>query len=360
MARTPVAPVVLCIYHRPEFVSRVMAPIRAVQPSVLLVVADGPRPGDDADRELCERSRAIATSVDWPCEVITEFADTNLGCDRRIETGIEWAFSVVDRAIVIEDDIVTDPSWFGWATAMLERFAADPDVSVICARNDLVSWGAPDVDHLVGRRCSIYGWATWADRWQRLDRTLAGLDASTAPPAGTDPLFAAELVAYLALDFDLDADPATPSQAGWDIRFMVARAFEGGFAVSSPVNLAANIGFGAQASRTVDGDVVQAAIPVGRAPTAPAVGPLGPYDPSFDRASVLIELAGRYRNPEMAKRLARTRRLLRERGGEHDAMTDFVLTAFDHPDETRALIDHLRANGVQHERLERLAPLLEP
>ncbi len=60
--------------------------------------------------------------MDWPCEIVRNYAETNLGCDARIASGIDWAFEQVDEAILLEDDLILDPSFFRWCADMLSRY----------------------------------------------------------------------------------------------------------------------------------------------------------------------------------------------------------------------------------------------
>ena len=71
---------------------------------MLLVVADGPRFPEE--EEKCEQARGFIKRVDWNCEVLTNFSDNNLGCGRRISSGIEWVFSKVDEAIPDTFDLI--------------------------------------------------------------------------------------------------------------------------------------------------------------------------------------------------------------------------------------------------------------
>ncbi len=58
MLKTPIA---LFIFNRPDLAHRVFDVIRAQSPERLLLVADGPR--HEAERVLCEQSRAIAPNA---------------------------------------------------------------------------------------------------------------------------------------------------------------------------------------------------------------------------------------------------------------------------------------------------------
>ena len=90
-------PVVLLIFNRPETTRRQLDSLRNVQPKKLFVVADGPREGHPTDAERCEQTRQTLESVDWVCDVQTNFADFNMGLGQRVSSGITWAFEHVER-----------------------------------------------------------------------------------------------------------------------------------------------------------------------------------------------------------------------------------------------------------------------
>ena len=101
------SPVAFFIFNRPEPTERVFAEIRKARPLKLLVVADGPRAGRNEEAEKCASARAIIERVDWDCEVIKNYSETNLGCKRRVSSGLDWVFEKVEEAIILEDDCLS-------------------------------------------------------------------------------------------------------------------------------------------------------------------------------------------------------------------------------------------------------------
>ena len=90
-------PVLFIVFNRPEPTRRVFESIRQARPPKLLVVCDGPRPHVPSDAQrVAEVREIIAKGVDWPCEVLTNYSETNLGCGERPFTGITWGFSLVE------------------------------------------------------------------------------------------------------------------------------------------------------------------------------------------------------------------------------------------------------------------------
>ena len=112
-------PVALIVFNRPEPTRRVFAAIAKARPSRLLLIADGPRPDRQRESNQCAEVRNIVSAVDWPCQVQADFADENMGCRRRVISGLDWVFSQVEEAIILEDDCVPDPSFFPFCSELL-------------------------------------------------------------------------------------------------------------------------------------------------------------------------------------------------------------------------------------------------
>lgn len=352
-------PIVLMVFNRPQQTARAFDVVRAVQPATLLLVADGPRVDHPDDVARCEAVRAIVDDVDWPCTVVRDFSDDNLGCDRRIVTGLDRVFSVVDRAIVLEDDIVAHPSFFPWCAAMLDRYADAPDVLHVSGRNDLGRYGPPGAEHLLVRRGSGNGWATWAEAWQAVDPTLGtaphDLDATIdrVDELALDPLVRSHLLRLV------DA-AASGALGAWDCTWWASCVLVDGWAVVPPVNLVHNCGYGPDANRTTNADDFRAFLPVGVVP-APAdtePSPRPAPDPSYDRSSLLVDLMATYTRPETVARLARSRHVLARVDGPIDADLLHHLAPFDHVDESLAALAHLRAAGLDHPQLDALEAAL--
>ena len=115
------APVIFTIFNRPDTTRQVFEKIRAAKPQKLLVVADGPRVDRPGEAEKCIATREIIDEVDWDCEVEKNFSETNLGCRVRCASGITWAFTLVDKAIILEDDTLPSTSFFPYCTELLDR-----------------------------------------------------------------------------------------------------------------------------------------------------------------------------------------------------------------------------------------------
>ncbi|MGL4501639.1 MAG: glycosyltransferase family 2 protein, partial [Planktothrix sp.] len=165
--------VAFLVFNRPETTQRVFEQIRKAQPLKLLVVADGPRSDRPGESEKCAAVRAIIDRVDWDCEVLKNYSETNLGCKRRISSGIDWVFQMVEEAILIEDDCLPQPSFFPYCEELLERYRDDTRVMHIAGTNLGISGKNTKESYYFSRRTHIWGWATWRRAWQQYDVNMS-------------------------------------------------------------------------------------------------------------------------------------------------------------------------------------------
>ena len=95
------SPIVLIIFKRPDTTERVFEAIRQARPTKLFVIADGPRADRPGEAEKCAAARAVIDRVDWDCEVIKNYSEINLGCGKRVASGLDWVFEQVEEAIML-------------------------------------------------------------------------------------------------------------------------------------------------------------------------------------------------------------------------------------------------------------------
>lgn len=165
-------PVALLIFNRPQTTRRVFEEVAKARPPVLLVVADGPRANRIGEEALCREAREVIDRVDWPCRVLTNYSDTNLGCKQRILSGLDWVFSQVERAIILEDDCLPDPSFFPFCEEMLTRYRDDERVHMVRGGNFFGGRRIGSSSYHFSRWYHIWGWATWARAWRCTDVTM--------------------------------------------------------------------------------------------------------------------------------------------------------------------------------------------
>ena len=157
-------PVAVFVYNRPDLTELLMQQVARVRPSLLLVVADGPRNAADAVK-VDEVRDVVRGETSWAPEVLWHASEQNLGCAQRIDTGLDWVFSRVPHAVILEDDTEVAPAFFGFAADALDRYQHDRRIGMVTARNVLIEY-SPDGRAFAARQGTVGAWATWADRWR--------------------------------------------------------------------------------------------------------------------------------------------------------------------------------------------------
>jgi hypothetical protein len=232
-------PVALVAFNRPEHASKVIASLRVVRPTRVLAVLDGPRAGNEQDKDKCRSVRRVIDDIDWPCDVSVNASSENLGCRNRFITGLDWVFSETDRAVILEDDCVPLPRFFSFAQQMLARFSDDQRVFGITGTNVAGSWRQDEQDYHFSMYGSIWGWATWRRAWLHYaDATILWQDRR-ARRAIRDVLHSRVEAWKRVLVSDY---ACRPNCTTWDYQWTLARLLNSGMMVVPSVNLVTNIG----------------------------------------------------------------------------------------------------------------------
>lgn len=250
-------PVVLTIFNRPQTTVRVMEVLQRMRPEHLLVVADGPRAGKAGDEALCRETRRIAESVTWPCELRRDYAETNLGCRKRMSTGLDAAFREYEEAIILEDDCVPDDSFFAFCEEMLARYRDHPDVGLVSGTNSQYGVSPTNASYYFSCYPLIWGWATWRHTWSLYD-----VDIPQWPDL-RETGWLEETVGsgYRAAYWQRLFDSVRNGFDTWDYSLVFTCWLHGQLAVHPSRDLVSNIGFGENATHTRDPSSPRANIP---------------------------------------------------------------------------------------------------
>jgi hypothetical protein len=251
-------PIVFLVFNRPDLTERVFETIRQARPIRLHVVADGPRADRPAESERCATTRSITERIDWPCEVTRDYSSINLGCGRRVSSGISLAFKQLEEAIILEDDCLPDPTFFTFAEELLIRYRHDQRVMAIIGDNlqGGKQWGPHS--YFFSKYFHAWGWATWRRAWEHYDFEMTGWAAfsnslryeSICP----DPLERNHW-------HRICADTVSGRLDTWDYQWMFSCWLRNGLTACPQVNLVSNIGFGPDATHCTDPTMPDSNVP---------------------------------------------------------------------------------------------------
>jgi hypothetical protein len=273
-------PVAFVVFNRPETARRVFEEIRKARPPVLLLVADGPRPGHPGDAEQCAETRAITERIDWDCDIRKNYSEINLGCGKRVSSGLDWIFSEVEEAIILEDDCLPHPTFFRFCEELLGKYGDDDRIGHIGGANFQFGRKRTLYTYYFSRYDHVWGWASWRRAWQGYDPNLALWPKFKKEKWLRDFLDTPSLVGYWASIFERVYQRRIDT---WDYQWMFHCWTQNRLAIIPNANLITNIGFGDDATHTVGKDKYYGL------ETGPVIFPLF-HPPSVSRDS----LADRY------------------------------------------------------------------
>lgn len=168
--------VLMLFFTRTDTFQQVFNEVRKARPSRLFLFQDGPRGERDlAGIEAC-RQIVSDENIDWECEVHRNYQEKNLGCMVAGYTSHQWAFSLADKCMVLEDDVLPSQSFFPFCKEMLDRYEHDERITMIAGFN--VDEATPDIpyDYFFTSAFSIWGWASWRRVVCQWDKTYSFLD----------------------------------------------------------------------------------------------------------------------------------------------------------------------------------------
>lgn len=240
-------PVVFIIFNRPNTTKKVFQAIAQAKPRQLFVVADGPRPGRPDDIEKCIAARAVIDQIDWPCEVFTNYADTNLGCRQRVSSGLNWVFDKVEEAIILEDDCLPDQSFFRFCQELLEYYRQDTRIMVISGGNYQQGCQRGNYSYYFSQITHIWGWASWRRAWHAYQHSIDHFEEIVMNPT------------YCTFTHNNRANKMWLTQFtktyygeidSWAYLWTFANLTNHGLTILPNTNLIQNIGFGEDATHT--------------------------------------------------------------------------------------------------------------
>jgi hypothetical protein len=243
-------PVAFIMFNRPKCTRRVFAEIRKARPEKLYLIADGPRPQKNGEAARCAETRQIVERmIDWPCEVHKDYAEQNMGCGQRVPSGLDWVFEQEETAIIMEDDILVDPSFFPFCETMLDRYRHDGRIMQIGGYNRF-NYDPGNSSYFFSRYCDIWGWATWCRAWQK----FRAIDSAAWEKVKKENLLVSRCASVKETKmrtFVLD-DIYSGKLSAWGMRWELAKIMNQGRGIVPSRNLVKNIGFGLAASHTVN------------------------------------------------------------------------------------------------------------
>lgn len=261
-------PVLLVVFNRPDLTEKTFKRISDAKPEKLFLVADGPREGNDKDRVACDEVKRIVENVTWDCEVFHNYSDENLGSGIRVASGISWVFEHVDRAIILEDDCLPDPTFFPFCEELLERYKNDERVMNISGSNLQTEFDRTDDSYYYLNYPVTWGWATWRRAWNYFDYHVSMWDSLRDTDFPLEITKYQNVTKYLRNQLESFYEQNPPdnyrhwkSSYAWDYQWVFACWVQNGLSITPSQTLISNEGFRKDATHTKNANHEFASLP---------------------------------------------------------------------------------------------------
>ncbi|GAA6764466.1 nucleotide-diphospho-sugar transferase [Flavobacterium johnsoniae] len=243
-------PILFLIFNRIDTASRVFEEIKKQKPKFLYIAADGARKHIDGEYEKCRKTREIIiNNIDWDCEVKTLFRDENFGCGLAVSEAITWFFENVEQGIILEDDCLPHFSFFKYCEELLNKYKENESVFAIGGSNLQGGKQIGNASYFFSQYAYIWGWATWKRSWDLYDFELKKLDEFKNNKIINKVDNRAVFSDYWISIFEQVKNKKIDT---WDYQWNFCVWNNQGVTIVPNVNLISNIGFGEDATHTIE------------------------------------------------------------------------------------------------------------
>lgn len=165
------APICLFTYNR---LAETKQTIEALQKnflaseSELFIFSDG---GEDKESIIKVNTvRAYLQCINGFKKVEIFHSNTNKGLADSVIDGVTKIVEEYGKVIVLEDDLKTSPNFLDYMNLCLEKYEFENIIISISGHSNLKNLAnSYNYDVAFGLRASSWGWATWKDRWEKVD-----------------------------------------------------------------------------------------------------------------------------------------------------------------------------------------------
>lgn len=238
-------PVVLVIHRRPDLVTKTINQLRSIKPRIVYVIADGPK--NSKEVRSCNEARYAIESIDWKCKVIRKYSNYNMGLRRRVVSGLNFVFKNENMAIILEEDLVIDPTFFKFCELNLRKYARNKKIISIAGNNFQFGKNSIKESYYFSRYVHSWGWATWRRAWQLYDDNMSKWDQLRSNNWLKSIFHNYPLELYWKLIFDMVLEKKVDS---WAYRWTYTSFRHNALTIIPNKNLVSNIGYGKSATHT--------------------------------------------------------------------------------------------------------------
>ena len=167
------APVCLFVFKRLDLTKQVISSLqknKLAAQSDLHIFSDAA--AKENDKAAVDEVRSFIKSIEGFQSVTFHLAEQNKGLANSIIAGVTKIIDENGKAIVLEDDLILSGNFLDFINGALDYYKDDVRVFSVCGYTVPIRTKEPLDVYFTGRGSS-WGWATWKDRWHKVDWAMS-------------------------------------------------------------------------------------------------------------------------------------------------------------------------------------------
>jgi hypothetical protein len=159
------SPIIVFTYNRSEHLNKTILSLKKnieSKFSDLFVYSDGPK--NSQDEILIKELRIDLRKITGFKTINIIERPINFGLSKSVTQGVSEVLSRYDRAIILEDDMITSPYFLGFMNQALTKYKKNQNVACVHGYVYPGLKESPGTFFLRGADC--WGWGTWRDSWK--------------------------------------------------------------------------------------------------------------------------------------------------------------------------------------------------
>jgi len=171
------SPIILFTYKRLSILKKTISSLSKNMFSLdsdLIILSDGWKNEDD--RILILQVREYLKNISGFKSVKIIESSYNKGLANSIIQGVSEVFKTYDKAIVLEDDLILSDNFLSYMNQALNFYKDNNQILSVCGYSPIIKGLCAD-ESFFTTRSSSWGWATWANRWEKIDWTFSNYDS---------------------------------------------------------------------------------------------------------------------------------------------------------------------------------------
>ncbi|MCH5266994.1 MAG: sugar transferase [Lachnospiraceae bacterium] len=168
------APVIVFVYCRLEHTQKTLQALNVNELAAetdLYIFADNAKNENNREKVDAVRGYIDQFKQEAAFKSITIIkAEKNKGLANSIISGVTEVIRKHNKAIIVEDDLLTSSSFLTYMNGALDFYEKNPQIGSISAYTyDIDALKEYDKDIYMTYKGECWGWGTWKDRWEKVD-----------------------------------------------------------------------------------------------------------------------------------------------------------------------------------------------